>query len=125
MKLGPVAIPIAAFVSFLTLASCDQLLSVNLFKEAGLGQQETPSASDLRTMPVSEMTDLTESPTFFEDLAGDAGLKQAALDGLQTQIASTDPGTKQDAAALAALIELKTTDAFDAVNGIFNAVDDL
>ncbi len=109
----------------LVLSSCDQLLSVNLLKTVGLGQQQTPSASELASMPVSAMSDLSSSPSFYSDLAGDASLRAAALASLDSQMLSPDAATRQDAAALAALIELKTTPAFDAVNGIFNALDSL
>jgi hypothetical protein len=115
----------AGMICFLVLSSCDQLLSVNLLQKAGLGQQKTPSAAALQAMPVTQIDELSKAPTFFADLSSDPALKTAALASLGTQMQSSDPATKQDAAALSALIELKTTPAYDTVNGIFNALGSL
>jgi len=117
---------IAAGVASLCLSSCDAFFETNLFKEAGLGQVELPSASELSTMSVSEIEDISDSPEFYDQLADDSSKKAAVSGNLQTQYqTSSDPETIQSAAALYAEIQLKTTDGFDVVNGIFDAVSQM
>lgn len=112
---------VLAVGSFLILASCDAFFATNLFKEAGLGQVKLPSASELASMSTDELLSEADSPEFYVQLEADSAKKGAVLGNLGTQMASGDPATAQEAAFLYAQIQLKTTDAFEAVNGIFDA----
>jgi hypothetical protein len=112
-------------VACLALSSCDQLYTTNVFEKIGLGQAELPSASKLASMSVSDIQAQAGSPKFFADLEGDAAKKAAVLGNLKSQWGSADPATAQDAAALYARIQLETTKAGDAVNGVLKAADSL
>ncbi len=112
---------VLAVGSFLILASCDAFFSTNLFKEAGLGQVKLPSASELATMSTDELLSEADSPEFYVQLEADSGKLTAVIGNLSGQMGSSDPATAQEAAFLYAQIQLKTTDAFEAVNGIFDA----
>ncbi|HUW42461.1 MAG TPA: hypothetical protein VMV90_15750 [Rectinemataceae bacterium] len=115
----------AAFVlvSALLLASCNQFFSVNLFQQAGLGQQSTPSASALATMSVSDLQSLAESPSFYTDLSNDATKKGAVFTNLQGAYSSpsNSVSTIQSAAALYADVQLNTTDGAAIVAGLVSA----
>lgn len=113
---------VLAVGSFLVLASCDAFFSTNLFKEAGLGQVKLPSASELASMSTDELLSEADSPEFYVQLEADSDKLAAVLANLNNQVvSSSDPATVQEAAFLSAQIQLKTTDAFEAVNGIFDA----
>jgi hypothetical protein len=122
MRSRPTAI-LALFVATgLSLSSCDAFFSTNLFKAAGLGQI---SAADLAGKSSAELTaaaysaDGQPSTAFFDALAGDAGAKADVLATLTaTYTTSSDPAALQEAAALAAQIELITTGANDLVNNV-------
>lgn len=118
---------IIAVLASLTLFSCDAFFETNLFKEAGLGQVDVPSSEELSTMSVSEIEEYTDSPDFFDELADDSSKKTAVSDNLESQYTDpeADAETVQSAAELYAEVQLKTTDAFDVVNGIFDAVSQM
>lgn len=115
-----------AILSASLLASCDAFFETNLFKDAGLGQLKVPSASSLSSASLSELESYAESSAFFEELEDDADKQDAVVANLEDQYAtSADPGTVQGAASLCAEVLLKTSGAFDLVNGVFDAADEI
>jgi len=115
-----------ALLSASLLASCDAFFETNPFKDAGLGQLKVPSASSLSSASLSELESYAESSAFFEELKDNADKQDAVVANLEDQYAtSSDPATVQGAAALCAEVLLKTSGAFDLVNGVFAAADEI
>ncbi len=111
-------LPLAFLLLF--LIGCEALLTFNLFSE--LDTPETPSAASFQAMTdaelLSSVSDLVESETFFEDIAGNDETRSAVIGGLtEIYAAGSDAAVadKQEAAVLVAKIELNTTQAGEVV----------
>ncbi|TFG79264.1 MAG: hypothetical protein E4H20_12160, partial [Spirochaetales bacterium] len=95
----------------LSVASCDfldTLLSVNIF--------DSPlklTASDASDMSVSELSDLADSPDFFDAVAGDQALEDAVFDQVDDVLndAGATVAEKQQAAILWTEVLIYTTPA--------------
>jgi len=106
----------------LVFVSCDSFFNTNLFKSAGLGQV---SAEKLKGESSAELVDdaYTDSGdpslAFFDALAGDTTVKGEVLATLAaTYTATTNPAEVQEAASLAAQIEIVTTGGDELVNNL-------
>ena len=110
----------------LGLMGCD-LLTFNLFE--GMDAPAIPSADEFGDMPADELLDLLEqlleSDTFYDDL--DEAQLDAILAALQEIMDSADSPVDQlqDAALLAAEIELNSTDGGTVVDTVVDVVDDI
>ena len=99
---------------FLVLG-CAELLTMNL--ASGMDAPQTPSAEEIAEMDsidlLDTIEDLTESDTFYEDLAADETLKEAFTGSLIAIYNDEEAPLEQqqDAALLAADIALNSTDA--------------
>ena len=113
----------------LVFVSCDSFFNTNLFKSAGLGQV---SAEKLKGESSAELVDDAYGndgqpySAFFVALAGDTTVKGEVLATLAaTYTTSTNPAEVQEAASLAAQIEIVTTGGNDLVNNIAGALDQI
>ncbi len=109
---------VAAIVALLTLslASCDfldQLLSVNLF-DAPLKL----SAADMADKSLDELSQLSESPDFYDAVWGDAALMAAVTDQADAGVLSGDPATVQQAAILGADLYIYGSGADALINNV-------
>lgn len=111
----------------LVFVSCDSFFNMNLFKSAGLGQV---SPDKLKGETSAELVDDAyddngaASTTFFDALAGDSTVKGEVLATLtETYTTSTNPVEIQEAASLAAQIEIVTTGGDGLVNNVVDALD--
>jgi hypothetical protein len=124
MRSRPVVILAVFAMVALLLSSCDAFFTTNLFKAAGLGQV---SAADLAGKTSAELTAAAysggdpsnPSAAFFDALAGNASAKADVLATLAATYGGSGPAADvQEAAALAAQIELITTGADGIVNNV-------
>lgn len=107
----------------LVFVSCDSFFSTNLFKSAGLGQV---SAEQLQGETSAELVDGAydnngdPSTAFFDALAGDTTVKAEVLATLEATYTSpsASPAEIQEAASLAAQIEIVTTGGDVLVNNL-------
>jgi len=123
------ALVFAVAMSFV-FVSCDSFFNTNLFKSAGLGQV---SPEKLKGETSAELVDdaYTDSgdpsPSFFDALAGDTTVKGEVLATLEATYTSpsASPANVQEAASLAAQIEIVTTGGDELVNNIVEALNSL
>ncbi len=116
------AVAIVALIS-LSLASCDfldQLLSVNLF-DAPLKL----SAADIADKSLDELSQLSESPDFYDAVWGDAALTTAVEAQVAAGLASGDPATVQQAAILGADLYIYGSGADVLINSVIAQYEDL
>jgi hypothetical protein len=109
------AVAIVALLT-LSLASCDfldQLLSVNLF-DAPLKL----SASDIAAKSLDELSQLSESPDFYDAVWGDTALMTAVRDQADAGVLSGDPATVQQAAILGADLYIYGSGADALINNV-------
>lgn len=113
----------------LVFVSCDSFFSTNLFKSLGLGQF---SAEKLKGETSAELVDDAydggqPSDGFFNALAGDTTAKDQVLATLEATYTdpSASPVDVQEAASLAAQIEIITTGGDELVNNIVDALNSL
>lgn len=107
----------------LLFVSCDSFFNTNLFKSAGLGQV---SAAKLQGETSAELVDDAydangdPSTAFFDALAGDSSVKAEVLATLEATYTSpsASPAAIQEAASLAAQIEIVTTGGDGLVNNL-------
>jgi hypothetical protein len=132
MKLRPgtlVAAALALAMNLLLVFSCDVFFSTNLFKMAGLGQVK---ASDLANENSAELVgqaytaDGMPASSFFAALTSDPAAKAKVLATLQATYSNgaASAAQQQDAAALAAQVELITTGADQLVNNVIGPLTD-
>lgn len=111
--------------------SCDGLFT-NYFKEMGLGQVK---AEDITTTDSSAIeaeaysSDGSLSTSYVEVLTANTETKTAVLTTLETTytaaVTTDNVAAVQEAAALAALIEISTTDAIDIVNNVASSLSSI
>lgn len=106
-------LPALVLAPLLLLGGCDAFFT-NVFE--GLAPLEVPSASELETLPVSDLERLAEDDRFFEELAADSAKETAVLDNPDDQFDPTgvdpvDTPEEQRAAALYAEVLIRTSGA--------------
>jgi hypothetical protein len=114
----------------LVFVSCDSFFSTNLFKSAGLGQV---SPDKLKGETSAELVDDAyndngdPSTSFFDALSGDTTVRDEVLATLAATYTSpsASPTAVQEAASLAAQIEIVTTGADELVNNVVEALGDI
>lgn len=119
---------VIAIAMSLVFVSCDSFFTNNLFKSAGLGQV---SVEDIQGSTSSQLVDQAytddgePSTAFFEVLATDDTLRAGVLGTLETTYSDpTAPAADvQEAASLAAQIELSAAGADDLVNNLASNVN--
>ncbi len=112
------------------LFGCEALLTFNLFSK--LDTPVTPSADRLNAMQDAELlaavTDLIESESFFQDIAGDDEIREALLSNLSEIYnagSDADLAEQQQASLLVAEIELNTTAAGDVADNFVNVITEI
>ena len=113
----------------LLFVSCDSFFNTNLFKSAGLGQV---SPEKLKGETSAQLVDDAydngqPASAFFVALAGDTTVKGEVLATLAATYnnPSASPVEVQEAASLAAQIEIITTGGDDLVNNVVKGLDDI
>lgn len=110
---------VLAVLLVFALVSCDAMLGMGNFFSTPLKVDE----ASLAKTSLSDLADLTASPSFFTALATDQAAKKAVLDNLDTVIAtSTDPAEKAQAAQLATEVLIYTTPAGDLITNLGDAL---
>jgi len=117
-----------AMVALLGLSSCSAMFDSNVFQNAKLGQ---PDVAKLDTTSSTAIADMAQTESFFTDLAAAPDTKAAVLATLGVTSTTTtadvttalaaDPATASDF-ALAATIEIKTTDAGVVVDNLMSQI---
>lgn len=112
------------------LIGCEALLSFNLFSI--LDTPETPTVKQLDTMEDSELletvTELLETDSFMQDVAGDEDIRTAVLENLAEiydESSDADITEQQQASLLVAEIELNSTAAGEVVDDFVNVMDEI
>lgn len=110
-------LPALLLLPLMLLGGCDAFFT-NVFE--GMYTLKVPGASELQTLPLSDLERLAEDPAFFDALAGDYEKEQAVLDNLEARFndgTANDP-EEQRAAALYAEVLLRTSGADRVVAGL-------
>lgn len=112
-----------AITMSLVFVSCDSFFGTNLFKSAGLGQvsaEQLTGETSAELVGDAYTADGETSTAFFDALAGDPTVKAAVLGTLEDTYTdgSASPVDVQEAAALAAQIEIITTGGDAIINNL-------
>jgi hypothetical protein len=127
VKMKRIAALFPAVCVVFVLSGCEALLTFNLF--SSLDTPKTPSAEEFSAMADAELlsviTDLSESDTFFEDIAKDKDTRAAVVGSLieiYSDGSEAETADKQQASLLVAEVELSTTQAGNVVNDFVNVL---